>query len=1095
MKNKIKGFAKGNFQLQRPEIVFSETHIRMAVGEGELYQGSFTIQNEKDGDIRGIVYPSSFRVHFTNQGFEGNPVEVKFVYDSTGMRPGQVENGKFTVVCNGGEYELSFTAMIEKPFVMTTYGKVQTIRDFRKLAMQDFTEAQRLFRMRQFYEILKYEDDRIKNLYVNMRKWALDEQALEEFLVGIKQKEKIFLTVLDNEQEFETILEDEMQYVEIQKNTWGHVPIRISADGDFIRVKHEHITTEDFVGNTYRVDYLIKKEQLHTGYNYGALFIETPYETLKVDIKVHQHHRGKENFGRSERVEGQGLKAYLSYIAGKTDVHTWCENALKCVEQLQELEPDNVHYDLLKAHVCIQGGRKEEAKWVMENLNHSKHSLHKNPEMQGYYLFVTALLRGEISYTNKVIEEITKLYMKHLYSWPFLCMLINLETKYKDYSERIRVLERQFSNGANHVLMYAEAYLCYRDHVLLLRKLTAFEIQILDFATKYKIISKELALHMADLMLQQKRYDKRFCRILKRAYKMYEEPKILQALCAQLINGNHRETACFPWYAKAVREGLKIAQLYEYYMLSMDVNKVKGPLPQSVYLYFMHGNQLDYKKTAILYANILTYEEEGGQIYQNYKEKIKQFAWEQLLKRHVNEQLRIIYNRFLKEQDMSPEQMEALYDICYTYQVQTDRKDMKYVLVIEKDGSIRQRVAHTEEGAIVYLYDKEARIIWESKDGVHYTDSVPYDTRRLFYEIPFISLCRRYKAAKMEGITEEERLEVSFENLKRYGMIAFDEQEVFLFCTRHIREVGYEEDDFLTYLCFALLSKGLYDKVLITYLCKFYCGATSDMKYVWKKAREYGVHAEGLTERIITQMLFSESMFGEEEVFEDYYGGKPYFRLKQAYFAYVSKEFVGKNREVDGRIFALMIREIDDKEYLADICKVALLKYYVEKEVDAHVAGILREFLRECCEKELLLACFMKYPKEWLREVQLYDKVLVEYHAETDGHVQIAYQINQSDVEQLDYRNETVLPTFENVYVKSFVLYQGESLKYYFKETRENQVFTTGKETKKKEAYLAREGKFGRMNEILALEGQRQKEAMVRYKQEEEMAERLFPLG
>ena len=84
--------------------------------------------------------------------------------------------------------------------------------------------------------------------------------------------------------------------------------------------------------------------------------------------------------------------------------------------------------------------------------------------------------------------------------------------------------------------MYAEAYLCYRDHVLLLRKLTAFEIQILDFATKYKIISRELALHMADLMLQQKRYDKRFCRILKRAYKMYEEPRILQALCAQLIN-------------------------------------------------------------------------------------------------------------------------------------------------------------------------------------------------------------------------------------------------------------------------------------------------------------------------------------------------------------------------------------------------------------------------------------------------------------------------------------------------------------------------------------------------------------------------------
>ena len=59
--------------------------------------------------------------------------------------------------------------------------------DFKKLAIQDFTEAKALFRTRQFYEVLKYEDKRVRNLYDNMRKWSLDEQALEEFLVGIKQ--------------------------------------------------------------------------------------------------------------------------------------------------------------------------------------------------------------------------------------------------------------------------------------------------------------------------------------------------------------------------------------------------------------------------------------------------------------------------------------------------------------------------------------------------------------------------------------------------------------------------------------------------------------------------------------------------------------------------------------------------------------------------------------------------------------------------------------------------------------------------------------------------------------------------------------------
>ena len=46
MKNKIKRFAKGDFHIPQPEIIFPETHITMRVGEGEKYKGSFSLQNE-----------------------------------------------------------------------------------------------------------------------------------------------------------------------------------------------------------------------------------------------------------------------------------------------------------------------------------------------------------------------------------------------------------------------------------------------------------------------------------------------------------------------------------------------------------------------------------------------------------------------------------------------------------------------------------------------------------------------------------------------------------------------------------------------------------------------------------------------------------------------------------------------------------------------------------------------------------------------------------------------------------------------------------------------------------------------------------------
>ena len=146
MKNKIKRFSNGDFSKEQPDVKFSETNLVLLIGEGEVYQGSFTLENKKEEPVRGLVYASSFRIKLKESGFEGNPIEISFSYDANGLEPGYVENGYFTVVCNGGEYRLSFTAIIERPYLMTSHGKVQNMKDFKLLAMKDFMEAQRLFR-------------------------------------------------------------------------------------------------------------------------------------------------------------------------------------------------------------------------------------------------------------------------------------------------------------------------------------------------------------------------------------------------------------------------------------------------------------------------------------------------------------------------------------------------------------------------------------------------------------------------------------------------------------------------------------------------------------------------------------------------------------------------------------------------------------------------------------------------------------------------------------------------------------------------------------------------------------------------------------
>ena len=1096
MKNKIQKFSKGDFQLIRPDVIFDETNLVLVIGEGEVYRGSFTMKANNGGIIRGLVYPSSFRVHFKDQGFEGNPARVEFTYDGRGLRPGHVEKGKFTVVCTGGEYELSFTAIIEKPYVMTSYGKVQSTDDFRKLAIKDFSEAGRLFRSREFYEILKYENERTFYLYDNMRKWSLSEQAMEEFMVGIKQKECIFLTLPGEGMLFEDLTEPTKGTLTLMKNTWGYMPIRIETIGDFLKVSRPEISTEDFVGNVYEIEYVVRSEKLHGGRNYGALRFVTPYETLTYEVEILQNQEYDENHRVPELLMAQIIKEYVGYVAERIELNYWVDSAIEKMVALRKLDPLNELYQLMQAHIYMIGNKTEEAKWILENYNYNRFAIGKDPMTNCYYLYLTAIVRGKGNHVDRVLDEIGKTYTRHQDSWPLLAMIMDLEPRYRNPYKRLEVLEQQFQYGVHNVLFYLQAYLCYQEKPTLLKKLGPFEIQVLNFAAKYRLMTKELALYVSNFASQQKNYSDAMFRILERIYKMYSEPMILNTICTLLIKGNKTQKRYFTWYQQAVDIDLKIAQLYEYYMMTIDENSSHGPLPKTILLYFMHGNSLNYKKAAFLYANLVTYEEQAGDLYLNYREQMVAFTWDQLKKRHITESLRILYKRFCREEEMTADRMEAMRDICYSYGITTKVPNMKCVLIIEKDGSIRQRVPYDEEdGAVIYLYDKESRIVWESVEGRHYTDSIPYETRRLFYEPRFLDMCRKYAASTGFWNQENVKEEPNFDNVLVKGIDAFDEKEVFSMCSKRIREDNYEEDEVLNYLCFELFKRQQYDKVTLMYLANYYCGATSDMKRLWKVLQEYGIPSYKVGERIITQMVFSETLFDEEPVFEDYYlSDNAYFRLKQAYLAYVSREYIVLGRELKNSVFEMIANECDKKEELPDICKVALLKYYSERDYTEEMEVVLHQVLREMCEKQMIFPYYLNYREEWLRELQLYNKVMISYQAKPEGKVKLYYKMKRGNRDELGYRVEALMPMYGNLYVKQFVLFDDESVTYYFQETVDGDEITTEKTVLTNEHDRKKAGKFEKLNKMTHMGPAARKQAMLEYQEEELMAEQLFKL-
>lgn len=1095
MKNKIQKFSKGNFRLIKPDVVFEETNLVLIIGEGEVYQGSFLVKSNNESKVRGIVYSSSFRVRFRSQGFEGIASRVEFTYDGRGLKPGHVEQGEFTVVCTGGEYPLSFTAIIEKPYVMTTYGKIQSTDDFRKLAIKDFSEAARLFRSREFYEILKYEDERIFYLYDNMRKWSLGDQAMEEFLVGIKLKECIFLTLPGEGMLFEDILEPNKGTISLVKNTWGYMPIHIETEGRFLKAIKSDISTEDFIGNSYEVEYLVRPEYLHGGRNYGAIRFITPYETLTYEVEVLQNLTYDENHHVTELLFAQTLKEYVGYIGGRIELDAWVESATEKVAAIRKIDPLSETYQLFQAHIYIIGKKNEEAKWILENYNYNRFAIGKDPVTNCYYQFLTALIRGKGSHTERMLDEIGKTYMRHQDSWMLLDMLLHLDPRYRNPYKKLEVLEQQFEFGAHEVLFYLEAYLCYQEKPTLLKKLGQFELQILNFATKYRLMTKELALYVANFASQQKSYTESLYRILDRIYKMYSEPMILNTICTLLIKGNKTQQRYFQWYQRAVDAELKIAQLYEYYMLTLDEESMRGALPRSIFLYFMHGNSLDYRKAAFLYANLLTYEIGGEDMYLGYREQMFSFTMDQLLKRRITEPLRVLYKRFCIESEMTPEHMEAMRDICYSYSISTKVPNMKCVLVIEKDGEVGQRVPYSsEEPTIIRLYDKESRIIWESSEGRYYTDSIPYETKRLFYESRFLDMCKKYGVSLGKWKDEDEKEEPTFENLQVKGINYYEEQDVFRLCSRRIREENYVEDHFLTYLCFELFKRQQYDKVTLMYLATYYCGGTQNMKALWKVLTDYGVPSYKISERIITQMLFSERMFQEEQIFRDYYvSDNVYFRLKQAYLAYVSRSYVVDGREVEHCVFEIIANECDKKEDLPDICRVALLKYFSDRDYPADMVPVLHQVLREMCEKQMVFPFYLKYKTAWLKESQIYDRIMISHKAAPGSKVKLFYKVRSAGKEALGYKTEAMIPTYENIYVKQFVLFADEELQYYFQETIGKEVITTEKMTLKSQ-HKGKEGKYGRINAMLRMSPARRKKAMIEYDEEEMMAGQMFKI-
>ena len=140
----------------------------------------------------------------------------------------------------------------------------------------------------------------------------------------------------------------------------------------------------------------------------------------------------------------------------------------------------------------------------------------------------------------------------------------------------------------------------------------------------------------------------------------------------------------------------------------------------------------------------------------------------------------------------------------------------------------------------------------------------------------------------------------------------------------------------------------------------------------------------------------------------------------------------------------------------------------------------------------IIFPFYLSYPESWLREAQLYDRTMVSYRASRGGKVRIVYKMRQDGVDDLGYQSESLTPMYEDIYVKDFILYKGDLVRYYFQETRGKKQITQEENVLEQTRDVPPVGRYGKLNAMSGMEPDERREAMEAYQQEIWLADRIF---
>ena len=774
MKKRIEQLLNEEFEYEPSPMRISQARIHAVLRKGAAFRGEFTVESEDQKKMKGFIYSSSPRMGYEPSDFDGIREKIIYELDSTGMNEGDVLEGAFTICSNRGEYQVPYHIEIAKSVVKTSTEVIDSLDDFIKIAKEDFQKAYSIFLSDGFLKILSGQAPRWMPLYEGLQMKPSGCQDMEEFLIGIHSKERVKFSLGESKVCLDSSDQVQQESLTILKDSWGFQKLDISSDADFIQPERQSVTTDDFIGSSCCLNYLICPEKLHAGNNYGRIRIKSSFQTLVCEITVVKSSHNASSLERREqkkRIKSL-LERYLAFRLNRISLKEWVEVSQEDLDEYRRAGGAELMVELYRAHLCFASGREEDGCILLSELQGHR-EIAAIPELQGYYLYLTTFYNKDRKYVDYVEERLLELLGQNQENWILQWFLMYLQENLVSHlTERLEVIRRQFLCGCRSRIMYLEAYKIIEKSPLLLKKFGEFERCLLRFISREELLNNEIIMQVGDLASRNREYSGELYEILKKCYQIKPSDGLAGAICRLLIKGNKEGGEYFEWYEKAVEADLRITGLYEYYVKSLDPES-KVELPRMVRMYFAYNNTLDYRKKAQVYANVIENREKDPRTFQNYRPIIEKFMVDQIAAGRINRELAVIYRTFLNRSVLNERMAKQLAAVLFSCEIHSDDPNAKFAVVIHRQLKGEQRVSLTGKKAVVQIYTDDYEILIEDEKGYRYPSLQPVEMVRLLDEPELISLCRELAPKCPEIIlyvcrTMDEKHPVREENVKDF---------------------------------------------------------------------------------------------------------------------------------------------------------------------------------------------------------------------------------------------------------------------------------------------------------------------------------------